>query len=228
MLGERLRSILNTKGITVSEFANMCDLPVETVKNVYYGKTTDPKISTVMQMANALGMSVNCLMGQCSHTKEERALLQHYRACGNHGQSLIRLTAKYEALTAKAERDAIGRHKIPCLIPHGDIHGGIVYDACEVVEVETNVAEAYVSIRMPNNDLAPIYCKNDVILLANYFPANNQYAVFYKNGKAYIRKYMEEDGQYRLKCLHNMGEDMIFRRMDQIDYIGTCCGVIRV
>lgn len=228
MLGERLRGLLNGKGITVGEFAEMCDLPVETVKNIYYGKTTDPKVSTVMQMAKALNISVNCLMGQCSHSKEERALLQHFRSCGHHGQSLIMLTAKYEALTAKAERETIGKHKIPCLVPHGDIRGGIVYDACEVIEVETTIPDAYVSIKMPNNDLAPIYCKGDVILLANYFPANNQYAVFYKNEKAYIRKYMEEDDQYRLKCLHNMGTDMVFRRMDQIDYIGTCCGVIRV
>lgn len=227
MLGERLRDLLNRKGITIKEFAEMCDLPLETVKNVYYGRTTDPKVSTVMQMSQALNISVNCLMGQCSHTKEERALLEHYRSCGNHGQSLILLTAKYEALTARLERDAIGKHRIPCLVPRDFVRGGIVYESCEIIEVETNISEAYVAVKMPNNELAPLYCKGDIILLANRFPSNNEYAVFYKNEKAYIMKYTEEAGQYRLKYLHDMGQDLILRRMDQIDYVGTYCGVIR-
>lgn len=227
MLGERLRDLLNNKGITVKEFAEMCDLPLETVKNVYYGKTTDPKISTVMQMSRALNISVNCLMGQCSHTIEERALLEHYRACGNHGKNLILLTSKYEALTAKLEREAIGKHKIPCLIPREFNCGSIVYEDCEVREVDTTVAEAYVAIKMPGNDFAPLYCKGDIVLLANRFPSHNEYAVFYQNEKAYFMKYLEDDGQYRLQYLHNQGEDMVFHRMDQINYVGTYCGVIR-
>lgn len=120
MLGTRLREILCSKKMTIAEVAEMSDLPLETVRNIYYGKTTDPKISTVLQLSKALDMSVNCLMGQCSHSKEERAILTHYRMCGNHGKSLIGLVAKYEALTAKAERDCVEKHKIPCLITRGD------------------------------------------------------------------------------------------------------------
>ena len=107
MLSKRLREILFERKISLSEFAEMCEmqgLPVDTVRNVYYGKTVDPKVSTVMVMSKVLNMTVNGLMGQCSHTKDERVLLQHYRSCGNHGKSLIALTAKYEALTAKEER----------------------------------------------------------------------------------------------------------------------------
>ena len=40
-------------------------------------------------------------------------------------------------------------------------------------------------------------------------------------------QYIEEENQYRLKCLHNYAQDMLFKRMDEIDYIGTCCGVVR-
>lgn len=227
MLGQRLREILSTRDISKEEFAEKCDLPIETVRNIYYGKTNDPKISTVMKMAEALGLSVNCLMGQCQHTKEERALLLHFRMCGHHGKSLILLTAKYEALSAKDEREAPDKHKVPCLLPNGEMRNGIIYDNCEIIDVITNIKEAFTAIKMPTNDFAPIYCKNDIILIENKFPANNECAVFYKDGKAYIRKFLEEEGQYRLKCLHRFGEDIIMKRMDQIEYIGTCCGVIR-
>ena len=80
---------------------------------------------------------------------------------------------------------------------------------------------------MTNNDLVPAYCKGDIILVANRFPENKEYGVFYQDSKAYIRQYIEEDNLYRLKCLHDYGKDMTFKRMDEIEYIGTCCGVIR-
>ncbi len=227
MTGIRLREILVSRGLSIGEFAEMCGLPLETVRNVYYGKTTDPKISTVLQMASALNLSVNCFMGQCSHTMEERVLLQHFRACGNHGKSLILLTAKYEAMLAKEAREAMHKHKIPCMIPHGDVSDGIDYDKCETVEVETSMQKAFVAFKMISNDFVPTYCKGDTILLENRFPSNGEYAIFYLNGRAYIRKYIEEDRQYRLKCLHNRGEDIVLKRMDEIEYIGTCCGVIR-
>jgi len=227
MLSERLRSVLGERRISIAEFSEMCNLPIETVKNVYYGKTTDPKISTVMQMADALKLSVNCLMGKCAHTKEERAILQNYRSCGHHGKSLIELVAKYEAGAAKAERESKDRHMVPCLVPQGDIRSGIFYDDCEVIEIETATKEAYVGIKMVNNDLVPAYCKGDIILIENRFPRNGERAAFFSGNRAYIRKYVEEDGAYRLKCLHSMGEDMIFKRMDQIEYIGTCIDVIR-
>lgn len=227
MLGTRLREILAVRGISKDELADMCDLPVETIRNIYYGKTPDPKISTIMKISKALNITVNCLMGECSHSSEERALLQFFRSCGNHGKSVIMLSAKYEALMAKEEREASGKHSVPCLIPQGDIYQGIIYDKCEIVDIFTSKEEAYVAIKMSNNDLVPVYCKGDTILIENRFPSNNEYGVFYNDGRAYIRQYIEEEDQYRLKCLHNQGKDMVFKRMDEIEYVGTCCGVVR-
>jgi len=40
-------------------------------------------------------------------------------------------------------------------------------------------------------------------------------------------KFMEENDYYRLKCLHNQGADIVLRRMDEVQYVGTCCGVVR-
>lgn len=227
LLSNQLKRILNERGIAIAEFAEMCDLPLDTVKNVYYGKTTDPKVSTVLQMANALDMTVNCLLGKCSHTPQERTIIHNYRACGKHGKSIIELIAKYEASAIKSDRDSINKHRIPCIVPHGDIHAGIVYDTCETIEIETSIDKAYLAMLINNNALAPVYCKDDIILFENRFPENGEYAGFFKNDRAYIRKFIEEPGQYRLKCLHNKGEDIILKRMDQIEYIGACIGVIR-
>ena len=228
MLSERLRELLNSRDIPIVSFAEMCDLPIETVRNIYYGRTTDPKISTMMKMSSALNLSVDCLMEKCPHSKEERAIIHYYRNCGEHGKSLILLTAKYEALAAKAERESEDKHKIPCLVTNGNILGGITYETCEVEEIYTTVPKAYVGVKISTNDLVPMYCKGDILLLENRFPMNGEFAVFYVNEKAYIRKFVEEKDEYRLRCIHDVFDDIVLKRMDEVEYVGTCIGVVRV
>lgn len=226
-LSEKLKEELRERNISVNEFAEICALPIETVKNIYYGRTPDPKVSTLLKMGKALNLSINCLLGECPHSKDEQRLLKNYRRCGNHGKSIITLVSKYEALSAKRERERSDKHKIPCLIPKGNIREGIVYDRCEVVDVITSVKEAYAGIKMINNDLVPLYCKNDIILIENRFPINGEIGVFYKNERAYIRRFIEDNDHYILKCLHGFGEDFIFKHLDSLEYIGTCVGVVR-
>ncbi len=231
MISKRLKEILPSKGLTLSDFIGMCEeqegLAGDTVKNIYYGRTPDPKVSTVMKLSRVLGMSVNCLMGQCSHSKEERAVLNYYRECGEHGKSVIEYVAKYEAASAKSEREAFGRHKILCLTPSGDIHNGIIYEFCERKEIYTTDKRAYAAIKMPNNDLCPTFCKGDIVLIENRFPCNGEYGYFVKGNKTYLRQYIEEDGKYILRYLRLYDEDMVFKRMDEIECVGTCANVIR-
>lgn len=227
ILSRRLQEILIDLNWTKEMLAEKSGLPLETVKNIYYGRTHDPKVSTVMAIADATGHSMNCLMGKCPHTSKEKVIIRNYRSCGEHGKALIELVAKYEAGSIKSERESTEKHLIPCILPYGDIFKGIIYDTCETIEIETGVPEAYFAIKMTHNDLAPKYCKGDIILFENRFPSHEESAAFLRGDRAYIRKFVEENGQYRLRCLHNRDEDIVVKRMDEIDYIGTCCGVIR-
>ncbi len=227
IISKRLQEILIELGWTKETLAEKSGLSFETIKNIYYGKTPDPKVSTILAISDATGRSMNCLMGKCPHTPQEKTILRNYRSCGPHGKAIIELIARYEAGSVKCERESFNKHMIPCLLPHGDIHKGIIYDTCETVEIETASPEAYVAIKVTSNDLTPVYCKDDVILLENRFPANGECAAFFRGDRVYIRKFVEENGQYRLKCLHNRDDDIIVKRMDEVSYIGTCCGVVR-
>ena len=64
-------------------------------------------------------------------------------------------------------------------------------------------------------------------MFENRFPSHGEKAAFYKGDRIYIRKFLEEGSQYRLKCLHNQDTDIILKRMDEVDYIGTCVDVVR-
>lgn len=227
MIAERLRQLLHAKDISLAEFSEMCDLPLETVKNVYYGKIADPRSSTVLKMSQALQVSVNCLLGVCQHTTDEKILLTNFRSSGKRGKNIILSVAEFEAVSTKAQRDSKSKHYIQCIVPTSSAENGVVYDTCEKIQIETSVEEAYIGIQIASNEFIPRYCKGDILLFAKRFPGNGEVGGFYMNGRLYIRKYIEEEKNYRLKCLHPLGEDIVLKRLDTVSYLGTCIEVIR-
>ena len=228
IISQRMHELSAAKGLSIQDIADQSGLPVESVRNLYYGRVADPRISSLLAIANVLEVGVNCLMGQCNHTKEERHLILNYRSCGRHGKSIIELIAKYEAGAVKSEREGTDKHMIPCIFPRGEIRKGIIYDMCETKEIETSIPDAFIAIQMTDNDLAPIYCKNDIILFENRFPENGEISAFFKKDRVYIRRFFEEEnGQYRLKCLFPHGEDIIMNQINEFSYVGTCISVVR-
>ena len=218
---------MNENNMTLRELADKSDVPLETLRNIIYNKVTDPKTSTMYAIGKVFGVSINFLLGEPFISPEETALVANYRRSGKHGKSVIELIAKYEATAARSERNAKGRHNVPCVVTKGNIRKGIVYDTNETIEISTVIEEAYMAIAINTNDLTPIFCKNDSILFEKRVPDNGEIIAYIVGDKMYIRKFIEENGRYRMKCLHNHGEDMIFKRMDEIVLVGTCCGVIR-
>lgn len=228
MISQTLKLLLDSREMSLNELAEQSDVPYETLRNIVYGKVTDPKVSTMRAISKVFKVSINYLLGEPFIAPEESTVISYYRKCGKHGKSLIELTAKYEATAARSERDSKGKHKVPCVVPKGNIRKGIVYDTNETVEIETVVEEAYMAITITSNDLSHYgFCKNDSILFEKRFPEHKEIVAFIKGDRVYIREFREENGKYIMKCLHNHGEDMVFKRMDEIILVGTSCGVIR-
>ena len=98
---------------------------------------------------------------------------------------------------------------------------------CETSEVQTHIENAFIAVKMPDNDMAPIFWKGDIILFEDRFPEKGEIAAFFKGNKALIRRFYETEEEYRLKGLHPNEEDIVLRRLDGIDYVGTCIDVIR-
>jgi transcriptional regulator with XRE-family HTH domain len=228
MVSEVLRKLMDEHGMTTDDVAREANLPVETVRNLKYeGRVKEPKVSTLKAIGNVFHVSINYLLGEPFMAPDEVELIENYRGCSVHGKNRIDMIARYEAATGD-EWDEHGRRKIPCSVPPQiDVRKGIMYDSCDTVYIWTSFDEAELAIEMVGNELSPLYCKGDKLLFANRFPANGEHAAFIMEQKVYIRKFIEENGQYRLKCLHNEGKDIVVKRMDQIEYLGTCIGVVR-
>lgn len=227
MISENLKFAMHFKNIGLSNLSEQSDIPLETLRNIYYGRVSDVKLSTVVKIANTLGVSIDWIAGRSTLSKQEREIIDNYRNCGVHGKSIIELIAKFEAGAALHERNAEGKHLIPIIVPIGHVEDGILYNSCNTLDIETADDRAYLAIKITTNNFSPAYCKEDCILLENRFPEVGERAVFYDGLKAYFRLFEYDGKMYRLKCLHGRGKDMLLSRMDQVDCLGTCIGVIR-
>ena len=228
MLSKRLKEILNEKKISLEYYSQMSNIPIETLRNVYYGRTSNPNIKTVMAMAEALDMTINSLLGvENSSSHEEQRLVHYYRGCGKHGKDIIMNMARYEDMLSRYEREAPKRYKIICMRGNGDLFRGVLYDPEAPYEIFTDKKEAYMAFETSVNDAAPTYCKGDIILLENRFPVSGEHALFLKEEKALMRIFLEEKDGYHLEPIHRMGEKIYIKKFDQVQCLGTCCGIIR-
>lgn len=225
ILSSVLRELLHERGMSIQECAEKADVPMETMRNIYYGKVKDPKVSTLMSISRVFQVSVNYLMGESLYTPEEQLLIRNYRKCGVHGKSIVSLVSRYEANTARREREA-DKHKIPCMVPAGRIQDGFTYSNHEVVEIHTANEDAYAAIEITGNAYAPVYCKGDRVLIADRYPENGERGVFVRDGAGYIRQFMEKEDAYVLKSLSRHQPDLVLKRLGDMECIGTCIGVI--
>lgn len=167
------------------------------------------------------------LLGKGFISDEEKDLLQYFRDCGPHGKSVIRLAAKYESTMAKTEREG-PVHKVPCLKPLGHVVDGIESGDVEMDEVKTDIEKAFFAIQIVTNNNLPVYCKGDKILLEERFPENGERAVFRMGNYIYLRQFYEHNDKYILRPVgKSIADTFTFKRMDEVDCMGVCIGIIR-
>ena len=227
MIGQQIRKIAARRNLSIQQLSEMSGIPLETMRNLYYGRVEDPKVSTMLRLSKALDLSVNYLMGDIIFSDDERKLVHLYRKCGNHGKSVMQLIGRYESQATKKEREAFGKRRINCLVPVGHIYDGARYSTCDIYEVYTDNKNAYMAVQLVNNCFAPVYCYGDKVLLENRYPRSGERAIFVQDDVVYLRQYIENDGKYILRCLNGHGDDFVFKRMDTMQCLGTCIGVVR-
>ena len=227
MIKDELQYLLKKNNMSKDELAEKSGVPSETVRNLYYGRVEDPKVSTMMAISKVLGVSVNRLMGERLYSRAEERLIMNYRRCGHHGRSMVMLTANYEADLARHERDAENKHRIPCIVPIEPVHDGLHYSSSEMIDISTVNPDAYIAIEITSNEFAPIFCKGDQILIADRWPTNGEIGVFIIDCMVYCRRFKEHDNGYTLESLNKHGQDFNFKRLDKIKRVGTYIDVIR-
>ena len=225
MIETRLREVLKMIGWSYQEMSEASGVPLETMRNIYYGKVKDPKCSTMLAISDVLHISVNYLLGEATNTLDEEKLIRNFRQCSKHGKSLLLVMSQNEADHARAEREKQIKHKIRCYMPN-NIADGFKFHNCEYVEISTENPDAFLAIEITTNAFAPVYCQGDIVLIEDRYPNSGEKGVFTKEGLSYIRTFLKHEKGYTLKSLARYNNNFEFKRMDSIECIGTVIDVI--
>lgn len=175
MVSEILKDVMAKRELTLQQLADRADIPLDTLRNIYYNKINEPKATTILKLSQALDLSMNYLCGDLKYKLDERRLIDHYRNASEHGKAVIRLFAQSESDISDLERNS-DKHIIHCLIPIGIVIDGIKYNSCDSDQIETDNNDAFLAIEITTNNFAPAYCAGDRILLENRFPSDTEMA----------------------------------------------------
>lgn len=226
VISARIKELLAEYGMTWHELAERAGIPEETMRNIYYDRVKESNVTTLLHISQVFGCTVNWLLGEPFMTPEEEAMLKNYRACGKHGKGILQLMAKYEAHTAKKEREAKDKHMIPCIIAHTISCEGMKYNSGDTKQIFVSEPDAFLGLHVPNNNWAPRYCRGDIVLFENRAPEHGERALFLWEGNIYFRRYEEKGKGFALHCITDRHEPLNFRRMDELTCLGTAIGVI--
>ena len=75
VIKERILRLCAERNISINKLATICALPPSSVKNILYGRSTDPKILTIKKLCDGLDMT----LGEFFSTTEFDALEQEIK-----------------------------------------------------------------------------------------------------------------------------------------------------
>ena len=67
----RVSILLEITGWGLQELANRSNLPYDTVKSIYYGRIENPRIETLIAIAEAFSISLDYLVGRLDYDEHE-------------------------------------------------------------------------------------------------------------------------------------------------------------
>ena len=55
---DRILHLCEERGLTINRLATICALPPSSIKNILYGKSQNPKLLTIKQICDGLGITL--------------------------------------------------------------------------------------------------------------------------------------------------------------------------
>lgn len=111
---ERLKEIKETRGLTNQQITDMTGVPIGTVGRLFSGEVVDPKITTIIQLAQGLGVDMNLLCGMATiepgnippaPVARTVEAIQFDKLLEQSAERLAEMKTNYEARIADLKRD---------------------------------------------------------------------------------------------------------------------------
>lgn len=237
---EKLKEISQTKNIflnninnflsknnwTIKNLSDYSNIPYESTKKLVNGKVGNPTIYTVYKIADALGCSIDFLLGRhnISGTSSRNLPLRAF--------ALLEEIINFE-VQLSLENQKNNSINIPVFVPTGKTEDGFLFDSITTESID--ISKSYVDsqdtvmcgIKITSLCFAPTYLNKDILLVArDRYPCNDEIGIFLINGRCYIRKYCS--GKIcTLESINGQDTPIVIKDIDDLHFFGRVLTVIR-
>lgn len=202
---EMIGVLRKEKNMTINELSSKSGVPVNTLKKISAGITTDPNLSTVKAIARALGCSVDDFSDTSSFgsafSLDERKMVKKYRALDGHGKEVVDVVLEKETarMTAELEKAEHSEPEHTPVIPfrrslQPASAGTGTYlgpEEFEILSVKENDLTRRASFGVPvrGDSMEPTYHNGDTLVVDGDRDIRvGEIGVFTINGEGYVKE----------------------------------------
>lgn len=212
-LCKNLYMYISQPDITLKEMSIESGIPFDTLNNILYRNTKDCKLSTVVALSNALGITIDELIGNPVLSSSEKECLQIMRNLPEHYQYLIRWFIKRQDVLSK-DGFVKAKKSIPVmqLDEHNDgtLHLSNEFYTMDISDLPHNIRpQIFMGIELGVDNYVPSYTPYDILLIANdRYPKQNENSVIICSENLFIAHrepygnhdyYSIRDGKFRFR-----------------------------
>lgn len=167
---KNLYMYIDRKDITLSEVAELADIPISTLKTFLYGNAKDCHLSTAIKLARVFHVSIDELVGAGTITPQTCKTLQLVRQLPESYTYFIHWVTRYhyDLLTS----NQVTEHSIEVMFAEcndlGNLKATNNVDVLDISSIDKDLRpKIFMGVRIPNNMYAPIFFEGNVLLIAN-------------------------------------------------------------
>lgn len=234
---ERIKTLKKEKGFTNDTLAERSGIPLGTLNKLLSGASSDPKLSTLVPLAEVLGCSMDELLGRAEPQSSALPadLAEKYAELDDEGRTAVsRLIEKEYTRVMQAREDKPYALDLPQIrrirlyntaVSAGT--GSFLADG-DYTEIPIYANEktdaADFAVRVYGNSMQPRYADGDILLVSKSDEIDvGELGIFALNGESYFKKF----GGDRLISLNPDYRDIRIGKDDEILCFGRVIGRLK-
>lgn len=158
------------KDISLAEIAEAADLSLSTLRSLLYGDAKDCHVSTIVNLAKALNISCDELLGSGTISPQTSESLKMVRQMPESFTHFVRwaIHYHYKKLTSGEVTSRSIEVMSPICCDNGNLKMTNDFDIVDISDVSNDIQpKVFMGVRIPCTHYVPDYYPGDILLIAN-------------------------------------------------------------
>lgn len=231
-LRQNVDILMDIYGYTLSETAEKANIPLETFKAFFYGKSDECRLSTAIKLAKVFGVSVDEISGAETISSEGENYINMYKTLPDYSKYLVEYFLKHQ-YNIYQRREIANKKVISVLKPQcvdSFLHSTNVTEELCIEHLTTDIkTKVRLGLKIPCEHYMPIYSPHDTLLIAADRDAHNgERCVIERNNKLFIveKRIYIKDGVRRSEYVSLMNKRFYINDTEIDEKLGYIVGFL--